>query len=109
MAVDASPVEGRLLEALHDVEDAELPLDVVDLGLIYGLRYRAGDRHVDVDMTFTAMGCPAMEFMIGDVKERLLREPDVASVHVAIVWDPPWDKSRLSERGSAALLTWGIV
>lgn len=102
-------VEARLLQALHDVEDAELPLDVVDLGLIYGLRYRNEDGHVDVDMTFTAMGCPAMEYMIGDVRDRLLREPDVASVHVEIVWDPPWDQSRLTERGAAALGTWGIV
>lgn len=102
-------MEERLLAALHDVEDAELPLDVVDLGLIYGLRYRPRDRHVDVDMTFTAMGCPAMEFMISDVKERLLEEPEVASVTVDVVWDPPWDKSRLTERGAAALRTWGIV
>lgn len=102
-------VEARLLDALHDVEDAELPLDVVDLGLIYGLRYRRADGHVDVDMTFTAMGCPAMEYMLEDVRERLLREPDVSSVRVEIVWDPPWDRSRLTERGAAALGSWGIV
>jgi metal-sulfur cluster biosynthetic enzyme len=101
--------EERLLEALHDVEDPELPLDVVDLGLIYGIRYRAADGHVDVDMTFTAMGCPAMEFLIDDVRERLLRETAVSSVSVSVVWDPPWDHRRLSARGAAALETWGIV
>jgi metal-sulfur cluster biosynthetic enzyme len=101
--------EARLLEALHDVQDAELPLDVVDLGLIYGIRYRAQDGHVDVDMTFTAMGCPAMDFMIGDVRDRLLQESGVSTVSVAVVWDPPWDHSRLSARGAAALETWGIV
>ena len=105
----AAAIEHRLLETLHDVEDAELPLDVVDLGLIYGLRYREGDRRVEVDMTFTAMGCPAMEFMLDDVRERLLREPEVEHVDVRIVWDPPWTKSRLTERGAAALLAWGIV
>jgi metal-sulfur cluster biosynthetic enzyme len=104
-----SIVETRLLDALHDVEDAELPLDVVDLGLIYGLDYRERDRHVDVRMTFTAMGCPAMEFMLDDVRERLLKEPDVESVDVTVVWDPPWDKGKLTERGAAALRTWGIV
>jgi metal-sulfur cluster biosynthetic enzyme len=98
----------RLLAALHDVPDAELPLDVVDLGLIYGLDRRPGG-HVDVRMTFTAMGCPAMEFLIDDVRERLLREPGVESVRVEVVWDPPWDRSRLTERGVAALSTWGIV
>jgi len=102
-------LEERLLTALHDVEDAELPLDVVDLGLIYALRYRDSDRRVEVDMTFTAMGCPAMEFMVDDVRERLLKEPEVERVDVQVVWDPPWTKSRLTERGSAALLGWGIV
>ena len=109
MMVAPGPHEVRFLAALHDVEDAELPLDVVDLGLIYGIRYRPPERHVTVEMTFTAMGCPAMEFMISDVKERLLREPDVGSVDVEIVWDPPWDQSRLTDRGVAALRTWGIV
>jgi metal-sulfur cluster biosynthetic enzyme len=102
-------IERRLFEALHDVEDAELPLDVVDLGLIYDVRWRAADRGVEVDMTFTAMGCPAMEFMVDDVRARLLREPDVERVDVRIVWDPPWTRSRLSDRGAAALLAWGIV
>lgn len=104
-----SAAEERLFRALHDVEDAELPLDVVDLGLIYGLDYRPEDGRVDVRMTFTAMGCPAMEFMIDDVRERLLAEPDVSDVRVEIVWDPPWDRNRLTERGAAALATWGIV
>jgi metal-sulfur cluster biosynthetic enzyme len=97
------------MDALHDVIDAELPLDVVDLGLIYDLRYDAAARRVDVDMTFTAMGCPAMEFMLDDVRARLGREPDVDVVAVNIVWDPPRTRSRLSERGAAALLAWGIV
>lgn len=102
-------VEERLLEALHDVEDAELPLDVVDLGLIYAVRYAADERRAEVDMTFTAMGCPALEFMRDDVRQRLLAEPDVERVDVNIVWDPPWNRSRLTERGQAALLGWGIV
>lgn len=104
-----SAAERRLVDTLHDVEDAELPLDVVDLGLIYGLDYREDSGRVDVRMTFTAMGCPAMEFMIDDVRERLLAEPGVSSVGVEIVWDPPWDRGRLTERGAAALSTWGIV
>jgi metal-sulfur cluster biosynthetic enzyme len=81
----------------------------VDLGLIYGLRYDPETRRVEVDMTFTAMGCPAMEFMVDDVRDRLLKEPEVARVDVQIVWDPPWTRSRLTDRGAAALLAWGIV
>ena len=60
-------------------------------------------------MTFTAMGCPAMDFLIGDVRDRLLQEAAVSSVSVSVVWDPPWDQNRLSPRGAAALETWGIV
>lgn len=108
-AVPLSSIEERLFEALRDVEDAELPVNVVDLGLIYGLRYRPFDRHVDVQMTFTAMGCPAMEVMLMDVRDRLLREPDVDAVTIEIVWDPPWDKRRLRPRAVAALGGWGIV
>jgi metal-sulfur cluster biosynthetic enzyme len=100
-------LENRLTDTLRDVEDAEMPVNVVDLGLIYALRW--DNRRVEVDMTFTAMGCPAMEFMMHDVRERLLREPEVDDVRVNIVWDPPWDRGRLTERGSAALATWGIV
>jgi metal-sulfur cluster biosynthetic enzyme len=107
--VTATRVEERLWNALHDVQDAELPLDVVDLGLIYGIRYVPAERRADVRMTFTAMGCPAMEIMMMDVRERLLREPEVDQVAIEITWDPPWDKRRLGPRAVAALAGWGIV
>jgi metal-sulfur cluster biosynthetic enzyme len=109
MAANVSPIEEKLMEALHDVQDAELPADVVDMGLIYGIRYRESDRHVDVKMTFTAMGCPAMEIMMMDVRDRLLREPMVDSVAIEVVWDPPWDRRRLRPRAVAALGGWGII
>jgi metal-sulfur cluster biosynthetic enzyme len=105
----ATAIEERLMDALRDVQDAELPLNVVDLGLIYGIRYRADQHHADVRMTFTAMGCPAMEFMMMDVRDRLLREPEVDSVAIEVTWDPPWDKRRLGPRAVAALAGWGIV
>jgi metal-sulfur cluster biosynthetic enzyme len=91
------------------VQDAELPVNVVDLGLIYGIRYRAADRAAAVRMTFTAMGCPAMEIMMMDVRDRLLQEPEVDRVAIEIAWDPPWDKRKLSPRAIASLAGWGIV
>jgi len=97
------------MDALRPVMDPEMMISIVDLGLIYDLRIRESDGHVDVDMTFTAMGCPAMDFMVGDVRDRLLREPEVSTVSVSVVWDPPWDHSRLTPRGAAALEAWGIV
>ena len=98
--------EERLLQALREVEDPELPVSVVDMGLIVDLRCNAS--RVEVDITFTAMGCPAMDMIIDDVRERLLREPDVEEVDVEVVWDPIWTKERLSEDARAQLREWGV-
>jgi metal-sulfur cluster biosynthetic enzyme len=62
-----------------------------------------------IKLTFTAMGCPAMEMILDDVRARLLREPGVREVQIEIVWDPPWNKSRLSEQGRELLQSWGIA
>jgi phenylacetate-CoA oxygenase PaaJ subunit len=99
-------VEDRLRQALKDVEDPELPISVVDMGLIVDLNY--ADREVDIKITFTAMGCPAVDMIIDDIRERLLREPEVEEVNVEIVWDPIWTKERLSEDGKLQLRAWGI-
>jgi metal-sulfur cluster biosynthetic enzyme len=95
-----------LWDALREVMDPELPISVVDMGLIVDLRCEHGV--VDLKLTFTAMGCPAMEFIIDDIRERLLREPGVECVEIEIVWDPVWTKARLSEEGTEILRTWGI-
>ncbi|HEY8643654.1 MAG TPA: metal-sulfur cluster assembly factor [Candidatus Dormibacteraeota bacterium] len=95
------------MAALTDVQDPEMPINIVDLGLVYGVR-RDGAR-VDVDLTFTAMGCPAYDFLLSDVRERLLQEPGVEEVHIRIVWDPPWTSARLTEEGRDALQLWGLA
>jgi metal-sulfur cluster biosynthetic enzyme len=98
--------ESRLWEALKDVEDPEFPISVVDMGLIVDLQLRDG--RAEVKITFTAMGCPGMDMILEDVRERLLREPEVREVGIEIVWDPIWTKERLSEDGKAQLREWGI-
>lgn len=103
---EATAVEQGLWAALEEVEDPEWPVSVVDMGLIYGLRYRDG--RVDIELTFTAMGCPCMEFIIGDIRERLLQETAVTEVKMEIVWDPPWTRQRLSAKGIEKLRKWGI-
>jgi metal-sulfur cluster biosynthetic enzyme len=79
---------------------------VVDMGLIVALAQHDGI--VDLKLTFTAMGCPAMEFIMDDIRERLLQEPGVQQVNIEIVWDPVWTKARLTEEGFEILRTWGI-
>lgn len=96
-----------LIEALRDVRDPEMPVSLVDLGLIYDVRADAGV--VTVDLTFTAMGCPATEFILDDVRERLLQEPGVRDVCVNVVWDPPWTAARITPEGRDALEMWGLA
>ncbi len=96
----------ELWQALEQVNDPEFPISVVDMGLIQNITRENG--RVRVALTFTAMGCPAMEMILDDVRERLLREPGVAEVELEIVWDPPWTRERLSEAGKARLRAMGI-
>jgi len=95
-----------LWDALRDVMDPELPISVVDMGLIVDLSQQDGI--VDIKLTFTAMGCPAMEFIMDDIRARLLQEPGVREVRIEIVWDPVWTKTRLTEEGIEIMRTWGV-
>jgi metal-sulfur cluster biosynthetic enzyme len=102
-------VEARLWQALQDVEDPEIPVSVVGMGLIVSLAYRPAERAVDLELTFTAMGCPATDFIEDDIRERLLREPDVDELRIEVVWDPVWTRSRIREDARARMRSLGIV
>ena len=105
----AQEVEARLWIALQDVEDPEIPISVVGMGLIVSLAYRPEERAVDLELTFTAMGCPAMDFIQDDIRERLLQEPEVGDVRIEVVWDPVWTRSRIREDARATMRSLGIV
>jgi len=100
-------VNDRLWAALSEVQDPEMPINLVDLGVIYGIAERDGV--VEVELTFTAMGCPASDFILDDVRERLLREEGVREVRVQVVWDPPWTSARMTQAGRDALEAWGLA
>ncbi|HVC78015.1 MAG TPA: metal-sulfur cluster assembly factor [Candidatus Micrarchaeaceae archaeon] len=97
----------KLWAALAEVQDPEMPINLVDLGIIYSIA--ENDGLVEVDLTFTAMGCPAADFILDDVRERLLREDGVREVRITIVWNPPWTVARVSEAGRDALESWGLA
>ena len=97
----------RLWAALAEVQDPEMPINLVDLGVIY--RIAEKDGLVEVDLTFTAMGCPASDFILEDVRERLLREDGVREVRINVVWNPPWTVARVTEAGRDALESWGLA
>ena len=105
----AQEVEARLWLALRDVEDPEIPISVVGMGLIVSIAYRPDERAVDLELTFTAMGCPAMDFIEDDIRARLLQEPDVDEVRIEVVWDPVWTRSRIREDARAKMRSLGIV
>ncbi|HEY7124410.1 MAG TPA: metal-sulfur cluster assembly factor [Ktedonobacterales bacterium] len=95
-----------LWEALREVEDPEIPISVVDMGLVVSLEQHAGT--VAMKLTFTAMGCPAMEMILDDIRARLLQVPGVEQVQIEVVWDPPWTPARLTEEGRDTMRMWGI-
>jgi metal-sulfur cluster biosynthetic enzyme len=105
----AQRVEARLWRALQEVEDPEIPISVVGMGLIVSIAYREGERAVDLELTFTAMGCPAMDFIQDDIRERLMAEADVDEVRIEIVWDPVWTRSRIREDARETMRGLGIV
>jgi metal-sulfur cluster biosynthetic enzyme len=100
------PTCPALWDALREVTDPEIPISVVDMGLIVALSQHDGI--VDLKLTFTAMGCPAMEFLMEDIRTRLLHEPGVREVRIEIVWDPVWTKTRLTEEGIELMRSWGV-
>ena len=93
--------------ALERVTDPEYALSIVDLGMVYGIAIDEGT--VTIEMTFTSIGCPAMDMIVGDIESEVSTLPGVSAVHVEIVWSPPWTRDRISSRGRRVLQTYGVV
>ena len=102
----ADPVAG-VWSALDEVLDPELPISLVELGIIYGVQYAGGV--VTVTITFTATACPCMEFIHEDISDRLRAEPWICSLRIVETWDPPWTSERISESGRAKLRSCGVA
>jgi metal-sulfur cluster biosynthetic enzyme len=93
--------------ALKDVNDPEMPISLVDMGMVYGVTVNEKERAVKIRLGLTATACPAMDFIQQDVTERL-RQEGFQRIDVEWVWDPPWTKDRISEKGRLILSTWGV-
>lgn len=91
----------KIEKALKECYDPEIPLNVLDLGLIYDIRL--DDGHVEIDMTLTAPGCPMHTLIARDVEQRVKNVEGVSDVKVNVVWDPPWTPDRISEEGKKVL------
>jgi len=94
--------QAQVLEALKECYDPEIPVNVVDLGLIYGVEVSAEDK-VKITMTLTTPGCGMAHQIALEVKQRALRIPGVQDAAVTVVWEPAWDQSRMSEAAKKRL------
>lgn len=102
-----SITEAAVWEALGRVTDPEYPLSIVDLGMVYRVEVDRGT--VRVAMTFTSIGCPAIEMLVTDVREAVGALAGVEAVEVEVVWSPPWTRERISARGRRVLAVYGVV
>ena len=94
--------EDGVITMLKTVFDPEIPVDIYELGLIYAIEIGA-DGHVKVEMTLTTPSCPSAQELPAQAEEAVRALPGVTDVTVEVVWDPPWDQSRMSEDSRLAL------
>ena len=95
-------ITDQLIEALKTVFDPEIPVDIYELGLIYKVDV-SDDKDIAIDMTLTAPGCPVAGEMPGWVEDAVREVPGVRNVKVDLVFDPPWDPSRMSDEAKLQL------
>ncbi len=96
-----SPTEEQVREALKGVYDPEIPVDIVNLGLVYGVSVEDGI--VRVKMTTTSLGCPVGDFLAQEVERAIQRLEGVDAVGVEFVWDPPWSPEMMSDAAKQQL------
>jgi len=104
-ADEVARLTDEIIAALKTVYDPEIPADIYELGLIYKVDI-ADDRKVTVDMTLTTPNCPSAAELPTMVENAVASVPGVGEVAVNVVWDPPWDQSRMSDEARVALNMW---
>lgn len=101
-AEEKTKIEERIVDVLKTVYDPEIPVNIYDLGLIYKVDVKdSGD--VDLDMTFTAPSCPAADFILEDVRQKVDSIEGVKSATVNLVFEPTWDQSMMTEEARVEL------
>jgi FeS assembly SUF system protein len=100
--LDTEALKQKVVEKLKTIYDPEIPVDIYELGLIYEVNVLPIN-NVQVVMTLTAPGCPAAQTLPVEVDQKLREIEGVNDVHVAVTWNPPWDKSMMSEAAQLEL------
>ena len=96
-------MQERVIEVLKTVFDPEIPVNIYDLGLIYRIELSEDNTALDVDMTLTAPSCPAADFIVEDVRQKLETITGIEKVAVNLVFEPEWDKDMMSEEAKMEL------
>jgi len=103
--IEESIIKAQIIEVLRNCYDPEIPVNIYELGLVYNIDVNANGE-VTIDMTLTSPYCPAIQSLPMEIESKVKEIKGVAGVNVNIVWDPPWDPSRMSE---AARLELGMM
>lgn len=103
---DATGAEANVWEQLYRVEDPEMPISIVDLGLIYGVEVDDGTAIVDMTLTYT--GCPARDMLLGDVETAAAAADGIDDASVRLVWSPDWTVDMITKRGEEKLQEFGL-
>ena len=103
---DATGLEADVWEVLSDIEDPEMPISIVDLGLIYGVDVT--DDVATVDMTLTYSGCPARDMLLDEVEQRVEAVDGIDGSHLRLVWSPEWSLEMVTEQGENDLREFGL-
>jgi len=99
---EKTTIEERIVDVLKTVYDPEIPVNIYDLGMIYKIDL-ADDGTLDMDMTFTAPSCPAADFIMEDVRQKVESVEGVSSANINLVFEPAWDQSMMSEEARVEL------
>ena len=97
-----SELKEKIISEIKKIYDPEIPVNIYDLGLIYKVMVDEKNK-VNIDMTLTSPNCPVAESLPTDVKNNVLKMEDVTDVELNLVWDPPWNKDRMSEAAKLEL------
>jgi FeS assembly SUF system protein len=104
-SINATIIEAQVLEALRTCFDPEIPVNIYEMGLVYGVKVDETGA-VSIEMTLTSPHCPAAQSIPSEVEGKVRQIPGVTNVTIDIVWEPPWDPSKMSE---AARLQLGML
>ena len=97
-----SDIKNQVIEEIKKIYDPEIPVNIYELGLIYKIEVDEANK-VNVDMTLTSPNCPVAESLPKEVKDNIMKVEGVSDVNLNLVWEPPWDKDRMSEAAKLEL------